>query len=191
MRYFAGFLAGLAILLSVNLAEAEDYGFEPDQEHRIPTPCEDRGFECTLVAGFGFNTGSADHGTFLGAFRISYLERIPLALEVSFVLPYGIGTNLLLYLYHGDRVNIHFIDFGIFYSWWRDMSSTWIPREFDLTVGCGLEVKVSEGLMITLDWRVFLADPFHVLPNYADFGLRAYGEATKGGELWFGVAYSF
>lgn len=195
MSKIAGFFVCVVVLLSASSVFAEEeiewvdeWGYE---NNSIPSPCVDHDFECLLIAGIGINTGMATHGTFYGAFRIRYLERIPLALEVNVILPYGIGANLLFYFYHDNRIAVHFIDFGIFYSWRGEMSAPWMPRNYDMTVGAGIEVMIARNLAITFDWRVFLPNPPHVIPYYADWAISAFSEAAKGGELWLGISWLF
>lgn len=148
------------------------------------------GFEMQFINAVGTNLKDPEYCSVFWALRLSYLERVPLVLEMNAVLPFGIGTNLLIYVYRDENVRVHLIDPGIFYSWLGDLSSRWMPRSFDITFGAGVEVRVRPRVSITLDWRIFMPNPAEVIPNYADWGILSYEEAAWGGELWIGVSYT-
>jgi hypothetical protein len=145
------------------------------------------GFDATFTAAVGVGTDGRTGGI-PAFFRFSH-ERSFVGLEASFVAPYGVGANLLFYVYNGPRISVHIIDPGVFYSWGSEISAPSMPREFDISAGLGAEVHINSWLAVTLDWRVFLPDPFHIIPAYADYGLRSFGEAVKGGELWLGIQF--
>ncbi|MEA3272563.1 MAG: hypothetical protein U9P90_02745 [Patescibacteria group bacterium] len=147
------------------------------------------GFEMSLVSGAGVNLKDLENCSVFWALRLSYLPRVPFALELNAVLPFGVGANLLIYAYRDDIVRVHLIDPGIFYSWFSDISAEWMSRELDITMGAGIEVRVHPRLFVTLDWRVFLPNPAEVAPKYAEWGLLSYEEAAWGGELWIGASY--
>ena len=144
------------------------------------------GFDATFTTGVSIGTDGRTGGV-PAFFRLSH-ERVFLALEASLVAPYGIGVNLLMYVYNGPRISVHIIDPGVFYSWGgMEISAPSMPRAFDISAGAGMEVHVTDQVAITLDWRVFLPNPARVIPDYADFGLRAFGEALKGGQVCLGA----
>lgn len=144
------------------------------------------GFDAAFTACIGLGTDMAT-GSVPAFFRFSH-ERVFIGLETSIVFPYGFGANFLMYVYNGPRVGVHILDPGIFYSWGeKEISAPEMPRAFDITAGAGVEVHINDWLAVTVDWRVFLPNPFRVMPDYADYGLRAFGEALKGGQLWLGI----
>ena len=196
MKRILTLICWLFIFLGFSDVAAEEHGSMTEElsyareESTSPPSCSDHGFECVLVGGFGMSLEDPSILSVLVAFRLSYLERIPLALEVSGIFPYGFGANLLIYVYRDERVLIHLIDFGIFHALGREITAPHISRDFDLVFGAGIEVVITPHFLVTLDWRVFLADPFSVLPNYADWGIHAYEKSARG-VLWLGAAYSF
>jgi opacity protein-like surface antigen len=113
----------------------------------------------------------------------------PLALEISAVIPYGIGANLLTDVIQTDRVRVHLFDIGIFWNAYMPVSVSRIKRDFDLTLGAGIDVRVKDSWSLSLDYRMFLPNPVTVLPAYADFALPIYTEALRGGQLWLSVGY--
>lgn len=149
-----------------------------------------RGFDVNLIVGVGTSTDENVRITEPMVFRFTYLDRLAFGLEVGFIMPYGFGTNLLIYVYRDNRIALHIFDPGIFWSVGPEISAPYLPRAFDITVGAGIEIRINEFLSIIADWRVFFPDPFRVVPDYADFGIRAYLDAVKGGELWVGVSFT-
>lgn len=149
----------------------------------------DGGMDISFMTGVTIGTNGQSGGIPV-AFRFAY-ERVMLGAELNLIAPYGIGANVLFYVYNGPRFSAHIFDPGIFYSWGSmEISVPTMPRAFDISAGAGVEVHIADWLTVTLDWRVFLPNPFRVMPDYADYGLRAFGEALKGGQLWFGVQLS-
>ncbi len=115
----------------------------------------------------------------------------PVSLEISAVIPCGFGANLLFDVFQSDRVRVHLLDLGIFWNAFKPVSVQRLHRDFDLTAGLGLDVRVWKTLSVSADWRVFLPNPATTLPNYADFAIPMYVEAARGGQLWIGAAYSW
>jgi hypothetical protein len=146
------------------------------------------GFDAAFAVAAGVGTDGRS-GSFPVLLRLSH-ERVMVGVEASFVTPFGVGLNALFYVYNGPRFAIHIIDPGIFYSLGEgfEISSPTMPRAFDISAGAGAEVRINDWLAVTLDWRVYLPDPFRVIPAYADYGFRAFLESVKGGQLWLGVS---
>ncbi len=115
----------------------------------------------------------------------------PLTLEINAVIPCGFGVNLLFDVFRSDRLRVHLLDLGVFWNAFKPVSVQRLHRQFDLTAGLGVDVRVWRTLSVSADWRVFLPNPMTTLPDYADFALPMYREALKGGQLWIGAAYAW
>lgn len=132
-------------------------------------------------------------GLFLtGRFRL--LPEVPVALEVSAYLPYGVGAGLVLDVYRGHGLRIHLPDLGVFIPFdpsLRIMHPE-VPRGWDGTVGAGVEWREPKsGIVLTLDWRAYLPDPTTVPFYYGGFAKKFYVDGLIGGQLWFGFAHRF
>lgn len=112
-----------------------------------------------------------------------------LALEISSVVPYGLGANLLFDVVQTDRIRVHLFDLGFFWNAWKPVVVQRLKRSVDLTVGLGLDVRIKDSWSVSADWRVFMPNPWTTLPAYSEFALPMYEEALKGGQLWLGAAY--
>ncbi len=112
----------------------------------------------------------------------------PVALEVNFVVPIGLGVNFLCDVYRSDRVRLHLIDPGIHWNMVQPVSVTRVGRSWDVTFGAGIDVRLNGQLWLTLDWRAYLPDPSVVPYKYGDWARPIYKEAALGGQLWLGIA---
>lgn len=102
------------------------------------------GLDISFATGVSVGTDGRT-GVIPVLFRLSH-ERVMLGLELNTMIPYGIGANLLMYVYNGHRVSVHILDPGIFYSWadGLEISAPTMPRAFDITAGAGAEVHVTD-----------------------------------------------
>ncbi len=125
------------------------------------------------------------------AVQLRLQQYTPLVLEVSAVIPYGLGFNVLTDIVQTDRVRVHLFDLGVFWNAYMPVSVQRIKRDFDITLGAGVDVRVKDRWSLSLDYRLFLPNPITTLPEYADFALPVYGEALRGGQLWLSAGYSW
>jgi len=116
-------------------------------------------------------------------------EYTPLVLEISAVIPYGLGVNILTDIIQTDRVRVHLFDLGFFWNAYMPVSVQRIKRSVDITLGAGVDVRIKDSWSVSLDYRLFLPDPISTLPAYADFALPIYAEALRGGQLWLSAGY--
>jgi hypothetical protein len=99
----------------------------------------------------------------------------------------GIGASLIIDLLRFENFRIH-ADLGAFWNLGEPVSVISIKRAYDLTVGGGLELKVSERLGVSVDWRAYLPEPGAFL-RYGDLAIPAYKNALKGGQACLGVLF--
>lgn len=123
--------------------------------------------------------------------RFRLPKMTPVALELNAVVPCGFGVNLLTDVIHLGRFRAHFFDIGIFWNAFDPVSVRRVRRSWDLTLGTGAEVRITERWAATFDWRVFLPNPYDVITGYGDFSRLVYAEALKGGQTWLGASYSW
>lgn len=146
------------------------------------------GLDISFATGVNIGTDGRTGGI-PAMFRFVH-ERVMLGLELNVMVPYGIGANVLFYVYNGPRFAIHVIDPGVFYSWadGLEISAPSMPRALDISAGLGAEIRVNDWLAVTVDWRTYLANPFRVMSDYADYGIRSFIESLKGGQLCVGLS---
>ncbi|KPJ85736.1 hypothetical protein AMJ57_01970 [Parcubacteria bacterium SG8_24] len=157
--------------------------------------------EVEAIAGLGgplilaFTDLEVDHST--GPFMLYLAGRVrspqytPLGLELNAVIPHGFGLNLIIDVLKIGPVRVHLIDPGIFWNAFSPVSCSRVSRSLDLTLGAGVDVRIKDAWSVGLDWRLFLPDPNHVIPVYADFARPIYDEALKGGQLWLRASYTW
>ena len=97
----------------------------------------------------------------------------------------GVGASLIIDLLRFEIFRIH-ADLGAFWNLGEPVSVISIKRAYDLTVGGGLELKVSKRLGVSADWRAYLPEPGAFL-RYGDLAVPAYKNALKGGQACLGV----
>ena len=59
---------------------------------------------------------------------------------------------------------------------------------YDLTIGSGLELKVSKRLGVSADWRAYLPE-FGTVERYGGYAVSVYKSAIKGGQATLGVLF--
>lgn len=186
MRAFILVMVGLLLGSSVRSAAADRFDFR-------------RGFEVEAGASVGGavvewvdpSEGSTTRTGALNAFVRVRHSRMPFAFEQTIVLPHGTMSAILLDAWRADRWRAH-LDLGVFIPvGGRQISTTVIDRPWDLVLGLGAEAMVYKRLTVTVDWRVFLADPAMIPGRYGDFVRPIYKEAQRGGQLWIGAGWVF
>lgn len=153
-------------------------------------------YELQTIWGLGVAPGVAAMGsdctTAPLAVGIAQTVRFPrysqFGLELNFVAPGGLGANLLIDVVKFWRLRVHLIDPGIVWNLTGPASVTRVKRDFDLTLGAGVDIRLNRELAVTVNWRMYFPDPFSVISRYGDFARPVYAEAAKGGQLWFGLA---
>jgi len=123
--------------------------------------------------------------------RIGFPDYSLLRLEVSGVIPSGVGVNLLLDVLQIQRIRLHLLDPGLFWNIGSPVSAARIPRKMDITIGAGCDVKVWGNWSAGLNWRWFIPNPLTVIPDYDGFSYPAYREAFRGGQLWLSASYTW
>jgi hypothetical protein len=113
--------------------------------------------------GFGFGARGPHFTEGLLGFRLHYLPA-HLGVELYNLFDYGLGAQLLVYPYQGTKLNVHlntgFLGFGQ-----HKLSTVDVPREWDLTLGAGLEYRLFKNLALTADWRWAMPSPVFVAEN--------------------------
>ncbi len=156
---------------------------------------EKRGFEGMFGIGIGAGPGAADnaHVSYPLSLRLRYLPQTPFGLEVSLLVPNGVGANLILDVYRGERLRIHAIDLGIFRAFNDELRLTRpeVKRDFDISLGLGLEYDFALGGTLAVDWRVFLPDPTRIPFYYGAYALDIYRDSLIGSQLWISCGWKF
>jgi hypothetical protein len=104
-----------------------------------------------------------------------------LGLEAYYLFDYGVGAQLLVYPYQGEKLDVHVNAGALFPGSYLSVND--VPRTWDLTVGAGLEYQVVRHVSLTLDWRwatpspVFMAE--HDDPLFDPAGRQVYGNAGR------------
>lgn len=120
-------------------------------------------------------------------------EKVFVGLEMNLVAPVGMGMNMLFDVYRGDRFRVHIIDPGVFWNVRQPLSVARVARTYDVTVGFGGEIflDLRRRVSLTVDWRVYLPDPYGILTQFGGFARPIYKEAAQGGYVWVGFAYRY
>lgn len=161
-------------------------------ENQLPD-WNDADFEAQLLLSVGGPVGL--YGDFGNGHVTSAVESNRLAvrlraprwtmvgLELSGTLFHGLGASLTLDLFRCRYVRVH-LDPGIFWNLGEPLVVARVPRDFDLTAGLGVDVRLNAEIVIGVEWRVFVPDPFSIVNRYGAFSRPIYEEAVKGGQLW-------
>jgi hypothetical protein len=124
-----------------------------------------------LRAAFGFGLRGPHFTEGLLGVRAHY-RPAHLGAEVYTNFAYGVGAQLLVYPYQGDKLNLHLnagvLGFGKFH-----ISANDVPRPWDLTLGAGGEYEVYRKsfsrsdlvVSLTADWRWAFPSPVFVAQN--------------------------
>ena len=149
------------------------------------------GLELTGIFGVGFSTNVRSGIPLM--LRLRYLEGVPFVLEANFLVPYGGGAGLLLDVYRGEKLRVHAFDVGIFVPLAAPLRLTRpdIDRRFDLWTGLGIEWNYRRDETVSVDWRVFCADPSSIPYYYGAFTKPIYLDALKESQLWIGYVKRF
>jgi hypothetical protein len=157
-------------------------------------------FEGQMGIAAGWPPGLSDTGpavsttaewSAVGFVRLRFPRYTPFGLELNVVPGYGAGANLITDALRVGCFRWHLLDIGLFRNFWKPVSVSRVNRQWDVTFGTGLEARLWHRAYLTLDWRVFMPNPYRVLTDYGDFSRLVYIEALKGGQAWLGVAWSY
>ncbi len=156
---------------------------------------EKRGFEGMFGVGIGAGPGAAENAfvSYPLTLRLRYLPQTPFGLELNLLVPNGAGANLLLDVYRGERLRVHAFDLGIFKPFSQELAvvRTDVKRDFDITLGIGLEYDFALGGTLAVDWRVFLPDPTRIPFYYGAYAMNIYRDALIGSQLWISCGWKF
>jgi hypothetical protein len=181
-RQFRHWPAVLACLAALSSFPAESWAEDAPELDGVDLMC---------VSALG--GGYPGRGGLLLTARLRRIPEVPLALEVGFYAPWGVGANLLLDIYRNDRLRVHFFDPGVFYAWDPELRIVRpdVERDYDITMGLGVEWQFRDRWWLTVDHRFYFPDPFRTIGHYGDFARRIYTQSVIGVQTWVGVGYSF
>jgi hypothetical protein len=150
------------------------------------------GIDLMVGGGIGGSYFSGRYGVPIFV-RLRRVPETPVGLEVNLYSPFGIGAGLIFDVLRVGNFRLHMFDVGVFYSWKRSLrpSVHEIDRDYDLTLGAGIEWKWDYNWWITLDVRFFFPDLYRVISYYGDFARQIYSRAARGGHICFGLVYEF
>lgn len=124
--------------------------------------------------------------------RMRFPKVSPRVLELYAVYPNGFGLNIKNDDFHFGDVRLHLFDLGLFYNAREPVSVQRVKRDWDITIGFGIEWKVKENWVAILDWRAFV--PLNiprVISDYGDFSRLILYESFQGGQAWAGLLHCF
>jgi hypothetical protein len=118
------------------------------------------------------------------------LPRIsPRVLELSAVLPHGVGLTIKNTDLHLGRLRLQLLDVGVFYAVDTPVTVQRVPRRWDLTAGMSAALSLTPRLALTLDTRLFTPlDLYRVVATYGDSSRLIGEEILKGTQVWLGAA---
>jgi len=93
-----------------------------------------------------------------------YFPKIRLGVEGYTAFDYGVGLQGLVYPYQGTNLNWH-LDLGLLGFGKHYVSAQDVPRPWDVTVGTGLEYKLTKHTSLALDWRWAIPSPIFIAEN--------------------------
>lgn len=83
-----------------------------------------------------------------------------LGAQIFSQLQYGLGAQLLTYVYRGDRLKVHVGDPGVLFPLFGNyLTVRDVPRDWDLIVGAGAQYRLLCNLDLIADLRVDIPDP--------------------------------
>jgi hypothetical protein len=113
----------------------------------------------------------------------------PRTLELSAVLPHGLGLTIKNRDLRLGRVSLHLLDVGVFYTVQEPVTVRRVERRWDVTAGLSAEVALSPRLYLTADARLFAPlDLYRVVVTYGDASRLIGEEILRGAQLWTGLA---
>lgn len=114
----------------------------------------------------------------------------PRTLEAYAVPFHGFGVNLKNDDLTIGRVRLHLLDVGVFWNAFEPVSVRRVERSLDVTLGLGVEVRLSGRWSAAADYRAFVPNPFTTLHRYGDFSRLIAYEVFQGGQTWLALSYS-
>jgi hypothetical protein len=126
----------------------------------LPPGCPDHKF----IIGGHLSLGLGVQDPYVSG-RVGLRFEIPkayLGLDVFSLFQYGVGAQLLPYVYRSNRVAVHVIDLGFLVtgSPFDYLADKDIHRRIDILVGAGIEIKLTCHLAALVDWRVDIPGKF-------------------------------
>lgn len=111
-----------------------------------------------------------------------WAPRLNLGVEAYSSFSYGFGIQGLVYAYRAKDFDWH-LNAGVLGLGKNLISVSDVPRDWDLTVGTGVEYKVAKFLVLTADYRWSIPDPLYVSdhnqPVLDANGTQVYGQAGR------------
>jgi len=114
------------------------------------------------------------------------LKHSPVVLEVS-SLSHGFGIDFLLYAFRSKWISFHLLDPGVAFNTFGYVSTPKIPRSMDLRAGAGANGRIVDHVSWEVSWKVSIADPAKVIPNYGDYGRGIFIDALKESACVIGI----
>lgn len=113
-------------------------------------------------AAMGLGCCSPYTSALLG-FRVAS-DRNYLGLDVYSAFNYGVGAQVLLYGFRSHGLNVHVLDVGVLATGgaFDYLSASDVPRRVDLTLGFGVESRLTEDVSLTVDWRWVVPSPSYL-----------------------------
>lgn len=180
-KFITAFLFVTSLLLISVSARAETPAFETDTVISLGGP-----------VGLLFLNTQQKPSTqpFVGYFaqRVRFPRYSMFGLEANLVLPSGVGSSLLLEVIQTESFRLHLTP-GVHWNVGEPVSSSRFKRSWDLTLGLGAEIAIKDGLAMTVDYRVFMPDPFLMSQKLGYFARPVVDEALKGGMLCLGLSF--
>ena len=132
----------------------------------VPTKCK-HGCppEDPFIGGFHAAMGFGVRPPYLSGQLGIHLEvpRAYLGLRIFSTLQYGMGAQLLPYVYRGKILKVHVLDPGFLLTGElfgnNYLNNPDVPRKVDMLLGAGVQVKIHCNVSLTADWRVAIPDP--------------------------------
>lgn len=126
----------------------------------VPPGCPEHKF----IVGGHLSLGLGVQNPYVSG-RVGLRFEIPkayLGLDLFSMFQYGVGAQLLPYVYRGKRVAIHVVDPGFLvtgspFDYWSDKD---VHRRIDILAGVGAEIKLTCHLAALVDYRVDIPGKF-------------------------------
>lgn len=188
-RFFALALAA-AVLTATGAATAEEPTRPPFETESV--------FSAGMPIGLAFlktreDASSRPFVMFI-AERFRLPRYTPFGIELSYAPPSNFTGLLFVDAYQTDNLRLHVFDVGLTYNVTHRGETYPITvrrfnRNWDLTFGTGVEIKVTKADWMTVDYRFFLPNPLMIEEDYGALGRPYIDESLKGGLLCIGFAH--
>lgn len=93
-----------------------------------------------------------------------HVPKFRLGLDVATSFAFGTGAAVLVYPWQGEKLNWH-INAGVLGTGNQYLSTTDVPRTWDLTLGTGIEYRVHRHISLTADYRAAIPSPVFIVQH--------------------------